>query len=506
MSHFLGTPARKHLWALAEARGNVSLAEAKYLRKRLLSGPTVDIYVGRDKKHWSLHQNLLCHHSSYFETEFQGHEVPKKKHVMKENKLELLDDDPRGFELLVKWLYQGHLEDVSQMSDEDKYDYAVACHKLYQLCDKFDMIALKNLAMDVYRQNLNAAQLVPDADEINEIYRASPPGSPFRRLMTKIAARQIMDPAVDKDAESYRACFSDNPNFAVEMVNAIRYMSGGMLFDDPTADDPCPWHDHRDGSSCKDGKGKGRMQMVNGVKGRLIRFEHVMRCARRVTCAYRVKGLHPHQLNTPAKIGQPHPPLAELSARPTPRKLNVPQQSPVRARSSFPKGAMANGAPATPTRAVSFSFPQSARRPPKLHQTPGKRSMPNGVPNHVTDSARRVVSSPTKPTANGIHKRPDAMSFESNKHVSPPNSSHGSVNGHPVRTSSLSNGHSNTTGGPRKADQVNGIVPKMNGHLNGVNGVNGVASESGSQSVGGASEEMSPEKKLPPKLKRKAPG
>jgi hypothetical protein len=244
MSHFLGTPARSHLWALAESQ---SMDEAKNLRKRLLSGPLVDICVGSEKKHWSLHKNLLCHHSSYFETEFEGHEVPKDA-----TKLELPDDDPKGFELLVKWLYQGQLEDVSQFLDEEKYDYAVACHRLYQLCEKFDMIGLKNMAMDSYRSNLNAAQLVPDADEINEIYRASPPNSPFRKLMTKIAARQIMDPEVDKDAESYRQCFENNADFAVEMVNAIRTMSGGMLFDDPTAGDECTWHDHRDGSGCHD--------------------------------------------------------------------------------------------------------------------------------------------------------------------------------------------------------------------------------------------------------------
>lgn len=247
---FLGTPARSHLW-WTSAHNSYGLDEAKKLHKRLLSGPTVDIYVGKERKHWSLHRNLLCHHSSYFETEFEGHEVPRNGRTEGgENRLDLSDDDPAGFELLVKWLYQGQLEDSSLLDDEQKYDYAVACHKLYILCDKFDMIHLKNLAMDQYRANLNAAQLVPDADEINEIYRASPAGSPFRGLMTQIAARQIMDPDVDKDAESYRQCFMDNADFAVEMVNAIRSMSGGMLFDDPTEGDECDYHDHSDGSTC----------------------------------------------------------------------------------------------------------------------------------------------------------------------------------------------------------------------------------------------------------------
>lgn len=253
MSHFIGTPARSHLWALADSHEPKDVIKAKNLRKRLLSGPTVDIYVGPDRKHWSLHKNLLCHHSSYFETEFRGHEVPKREDIPQQNKLELPDDDPIGFELLVKWLYQGRLDgEDAEMTDEKRYDYAVACQKLYQLCDKFDILLLKNLAMDGYRANLNLAQLVPDAEEINEIYRSSPPDSAFRKLMARIAARQIMDPGTEKDAEAYRVCFDGSPDFAVEMVNAIRQMSGGgILFDDPTAGENCgEWHDHRDGSTC----------------------------------------------------------------------------------------------------------------------------------------------------------------------------------------------------------------------------------------------------------------
>lgn len=260
MAHLLGTPGKSHLWRVVAPAG-IGLDEAKSLRARLLSGPTVDIYVGKERRHWSLHRNLLCHQSTYFETEFLGHEVPKTaKKDGTSDKLELPDDDPRGFELLVKWLYQGQLEAVSEMSDGAKYEYAVACHKLYMLCDKFGMMRLKNIAIDQYRRGLNEAQLVPDADEINDIYRASPINSPFRKLMIQIAARQIMDPEVEKDAESYRNCFEDNPDFAVEMVNAIRYMSGGMLFRDPTAGDECLYHDHTEGCHIK-GKGK----IVNGT-------------------------------------------------------------------------------------------------------------------------------------------------------------------------------------------------------------------------------------------------
>ncbi|OAL47703.1 hypothetical protein IQ07DRAFT_682495 [Pyrenochaeta sp. DS3sAY3a] len=234
-------------------------AKAKLHRDRLLSGPMIDVYVGKSRRHWALHRNLLCHHSELLESELEADADGNGR----QDTLELPDHDPAGFELLVKWLYQGTLDDVSELADaSQKYDHAVSCHKLYLLCDRFDMPQLKNVAMDQYRKGLNQAELVPDADEIDDIYRKSPKGSPFRQLMTRIAARQIMDPASDRDVETYRECFENSPDFAIDLVKAIRLGTGGVLFDDPT--DPgneCEYHDHEAGPNCHT-KGKGKVKQA----------------------------------------------------------------------------------------------------------------------------------------------------------------------------------------------------------------------------------------------------
>ncbi|USP75530.1 CLT [Curvularia clavata] len=223
-------------------------AKAKLQRDRLLSGPMIDIYVGESKRHWALHRNLLCHHSEALENELLGDANGNTR----KDRLDLPEYDPAGFELLVKWLYQGSLDDVSDMADENqKYDYAVTCHKLYLLCERFDMTQLKNVAMDQYRKGLNEAELVPDAEEIDDIYRKSPKGSPFRLLMTRIAARQIMDPASERDVETYRGCFANNPDFAIDLVKEIRSGTGGVLFNDPTEKgNECLYHDHEAGPNC----------------------------------------------------------------------------------------------------------------------------------------------------------------------------------------------------------------------------------------------------------------
>jgi hypothetical protein len=251
-------------------RGRIDSCFVGYLSAggfaRLLSGTMLDIYVGPQRRHWSLHRNLLCHHSPY---------LASRLHTST-SKIDLPTDDPAGFELLIKWLYQGKLDDVENLADPyAKYDYAVACYKLYLLCIKWEMNDAKNAAMDCYRAALASARLVPDADEIAQIYESVPPTDPMRVLVVRIAARQIMDPENEKDAEDYRQCFEigGKGDFAVELVNAIRRGTGGLLLEDPTEDSDdagvpgrgkCEYHEHWDGEFCGDGatgiklKGKGR--------------------------------------------------------------------------------------------------------------------------------------------------------------------------------------------------------------------------------------------------------
>ncbi|TKA28542.1 hypothetical protein B0A54_16224 [Friedmanniomyces endolithicus] len=440
----------------------------------------LDIYVGPERKHWSLHRNLLCHHSSYFETEFEGHEVPKPKGGKKDggNKLELPEDNPKGFQLLVKWLYQGQMEDSSILTEEEKYEYAVACYKLYTLCDKFDMIHLKNLAMDLYRANLNAAQLVPDADEINDIYRGSSPGSPFRTLMTKIAARQIMDPDVDKDAETYRKCFQNNPDFAVEMVNAIRHMSGGMLFDDPTEVSECAYHDHSDGSYCGEKRRVATKPLVNGTgKSPGVRHDGD------VVGNPNLQGEGPK--TAVAKRQLP----AELSAeKRTPRKLNVqPPKSPTPKPPAKRQPAMTNGhAPSTPPKSQSTAPSQASTvngGPPKQHQ-----ALPNG--HAPTTPAKAHSSAPSQPsTINGDSPKLAQTPVKS----APPAASVLGKRRATAGTAHQPNGHIAPEGPRRSSHSVNGMVQHLNG-------TSGTSSSDGSQSQGGASE--IPLRKVAPKLRR----
>ena len=253
------------------------------LRDRLLAGPLVDISVGPSPKprSWSIHRNLLAYHSPYLARRFgsstsadsgygSGYDSPggspaddhpdpelsSPTHSDDKGKgpaltLDLPDDTPAAFELLAKWLYQGTLDDVGALEGpERKWDYAFACQQLYALGERLGLRAVKNAAIDQFRRGCYKAGLVPGPEEMRPVYASTPPGSPFRRLVSRMAARQIMDPDAQRDATTYKACFEASADFAVDVLNEIREGSGGKLLDDPTESTGCVYHEHDEGDEC----------------------------------------------------------------------------------------------------------------------------------------------------------------------------------------------------------------------------------------------------------------
>lgn len=224
----------------------------------------VDIYVGEGRRHWALHRNLLCHHSRFFETKLTSPADHKNEYHQSSNyRLELLDTDPAAFELLVKYLYQGKIDDVSSLPLSRKWQYADTCWRLHLLCQRLQLPpSLKNAAMDQFRKGCYEAGLVPGAEEMIPIYEGTEQGSPFRKLVARIAARQIMDPENMHDAGSYRGVFEGRSggDFAIDVVNAIKEGVGGILLDDPTEDDGCEYHEHENGDTCAKKKTKRKME------------------------------------------------------------------------------------------------------------------------------------------------------------------------------------------------------------------------------------------------------
>ena len=220
------------------------------VRDRLLSGPLVEIHVGsgKDQRQWTLHRNLLSYHSPFLTRRFGDLAHPRNGQSLP-LKLDLNEDAPSAFELFVKWLYQGFIDDVTSFDNDKKWDYAFACQQLYSLCERLEIPRLKNAAIDQFRRGCFEAGLVPGPEEMSPVYETTSKGSPFRKLVSRIAARQIMDPDNNRDAATYNKCF-ENRDFAIDVINSIREGVGGKLLADPTELVGCEYHDHPKGSSC----------------------------------------------------------------------------------------------------------------------------------------------------------------------------------------------------------------------------------------------------------------
>ncbi|PVH86916.1 hypothetical protein DL98DRAFT_582234 [Cadophora sp. DSE1049] len=104
---------------------------------KLMSGPRVDVYVGKDKKHYSLPKDLLCYHSTYFDRCFNG-----EFKEAKESKLELLEDDVEDFEILLEYLLRGslQLDDIKVKGEAAKLnDMCRRYMELLEYADKYNM-------------------------------------------------------------------------------------------------------------------------------------------------------------------------------------------------------------------------------------------------------------------------------------------------------------------------------------------------------------------------------
>jgi BTB/POZ domain len=69
---------------------------------RMISGPKVDVYVGPDRKHYSLPKLLLCHYSQFFDRCFNGGFAEAIS-----QSLDLPGDRVEDFEILLEYILRG---------------------------------------------------------------------------------------------------------------------------------------------------------------------------------------------------------------------------------------------------------------------------------------------------------------------------------------------------------------------------------------------------------------
>ncbi|KAI9702521.1 MAG: hypothetical protein M1836_001001 [Candelina mexicana] len=100
------------------------------------------VQVGKDKREFGVHKELICSLSPYFAAHYSGRWSfgPNKCEHM-----ELLSEEPKIFEFFLQWLYSRKLDDESKPRNMPSW---VSLVKLHVMADKYGILQLKNDTID----------------------------------------------------------------------------------------------------------------------------------------------------------------------------------------------------------------------------------------------------------------------------------------------------------------------------------------------------------------------
>ena len=180
-----------------------------------MSGSRVDIYVGKDKKHYRLPKDLLCYYSAYFDRCFNGDFKEAK-----EGKLELLEDDTEDFDILLEYMLRGSLplDNIKPRGEAAELnDLGRRYMELVEYADKYDMHhGIGELLYEPLRERLvHQNRILPKDVEL--VFRVLNKGHKMRKLITQAALSQQ-----GPHGRMFQKQEEDIPDFAQEKLVQVR--------------------------------------------------------------------------------------------------------------------------------------------------------------------------------------------------------------------------------------------------------------------------------------------
>ncbi|TAQ83611.1 hypothetical protein B7494_g8067 [Chlorociboria aeruginascens] len=158
-----------------------------------LSTNMVEIYVGEERKLWVLHEDLLCDRIDFFASAFKsGFKEGREK------KMDLEEEDPEAFGLLVDWIY-GRLECTESHQDPLREGHVMRWAKLWILADKWRIKELTCDALECCNECVYLARWCPDAEDVEFVFGNGPESSPLRDWMLTEVAMVAFNPHVEID-------------------------------------------------------------------------------------------------------------------------------------------------------------------------------------------------------------------------------------------------------------------------------------------------------------------
>ncbi|KAI1614743.1 hypothetical protein EDD36DRAFT_462274 [Exophiala viscosa] len=180
----------------------------------LLTQSLVDIYVGPESTHWTIHERLLCYYSPFFSSIFYADDKNEEKKKRGNKSYGLPDEDDYPFELLVGWLYSKSIRAPSTEKDIGPL------LELYLLSDKFQMKTLSTAVVEHVRDFYHNTSTYPGLRRVQYIYAETDEDNEMREMMVSSVARQFT--TGDKIPIHWAEALQRNGQLAVDIIRAIQ--------------------------------------------------------------------------------------------------------------------------------------------------------------------------------------------------------------------------------------------------------------------------------------------
>jgi hypothetical protein len=152
-----------------------------------MSSPRVDIYVGPEKKHYSVPKEIICSQSDYFKRCFNGGFKEAE-----EQKLYLDEDKVEDFEILLEYVLCGQVTTQIRNEYQTSTSY-LKCFEFIAYADKYGLGEAGIAVHDALRDLLQWDPHPLRPEHIELVFRATSKHHPIRDLIAKTALKRVVE-------------------------------------------------------------------------------------------------------------------------------------------------------------------------------------------------------------------------------------------------------------------------------------------------------------------------
>jgi BTB/POZ domain len=210
----------------------------------------VDIYVGKNQKHFRVHKKILCEKIKYFDDMFnKGFEEAQTSVA------QLPEDDETSFDVLLGWLYTGSLRRLENKGTGGPKKWNWAPSSMFILVDKLCLAILMNEVMDQWMLDFATRGILPLTSSISQIYQTTRKGSGARKFAINTVFYILHEERAKQSftiwkTEEILKLMQDNEELGLDVLELMRAHSPGTHVLDPRRLPPCEYHLHEGNAPC----------------------------------------------------------------------------------------------------------------------------------------------------------------------------------------------------------------------------------------------------------------